>query len=271
MLDRYPDLDPRKDEATAVADPIPGLSMDPSYDKENDETLGVTCLLWTEESFRDAEKTLNRGITTLLMNLATLLSNMDDLGNLADSMRIPRQVTTQLVSIYKPVMVTMLQMYTLCSYHMLVVWYWSETGDEFGTLFHLQKVFDYMGLGSRCPDIMSCHRYGPIDTGLHGLLKSKDHGKKGNHDPPVLGGLNRLNELQENLETSPLDTCSSSRDNGENRIEGEVSTNNLNPGFKIEKNVSFKDSMVAGLRVKVLEKDTDGTIRRVNVTHSESE
>ena len=29
--------------------------------------------------------------------------------------------------------------------------------------------------------------------------------------------------------------------------------------------------MVAGLRVKVLEKDTDGTIRRVNVTHSESE
>ena len=103
------------------------------------------------------------------------------------------------------------------------------------------------------------------------VWKSKDHGKKGNHDPPVLGGLNRPNELQENLETSPSDTCSSSRDNGENGIEGEVSTNNLNPGFKIEKNVSFEDSMVAGLRVKVLEKDTDGTIRRVNVTHSESE
>ena len=29
--------------------------------------------------------------------------------------------------------------------------------------------------------------------------------------------------------------------------------------------------MVAGLRVKVLEKDIDRTIRRVNVTHSESE
>ena len=271
LLDRYPDLDPRKDEATAVADPIPGPSTDPSFDKENAETLGITCLLWKEESFCDAEKTLNRGITTLLMNLATLLSNMDDLGNLADSMCIPRQVTTQLVSIYKPVIVTMLQMYTLCSYHMLVVWYWSEIGDEFGTLYNLQKIFDYMGLGSRCADIMSCHGYGPIDTGLKGLLKPENLGKKGNHNPPMRGGLNRPNELQENLETSPSDTCSSSGENGENTIDAEVSTNNLNPGFKIDKNVSFKDSMVAGLQVKVLEKDTDRTIRRVNVTHSESE
>ena len=85
------------------------------------------------------------------------------------------------------------------------------------------------------------------------------------------GGLNRPHKLKENLETSPSDTCSSSGENGENTIDGEVSTNNLNPGFKIDKNVSFEDSMVAGLRVKVLEKDTDGTIRRVNVTHSESE
>ena len=131
LLDRYPDLDPRTDEAMAIADPIPGPSMDPRYDKQNDETLGVTCHLWKEESSHNAEKTLNRGITTLLMNLATLVSNMDDLGNLADSMCIPRQVATQLVSTYKPVMVTMLQMYTLCSYHMLVVWYWSEIGDEF--------------------------------------------------------------------------------------------------------------------------------------------
>ena len=271
MLDRYPDLDPRTDEATAIADPIPGPSMDPRYDKENDETLGVTCHLWKEESFRDAEKTLNRGITTLLMNLATLVSNMDDLGNLADSMRIPRQVATQLVSTYKPVMVTMLQMYTLCSYHMLVVWYWSEIGDEFRKLYSLQKVFDYMDLGSRCVDIMSCHGYGPIDTGLKGLLKPKNLGKEGKHDPPVLGGPNRPNELQENLETSPSDTCSSSGENGENRIDGEVSTTSLNPGFKIEKNVSFEDSIVARLRVKVLEKDTDGTIRQVKVTQSESE
>ena len=255
----------------AVSDPIPGPSKDPRYDKENDETLGVTCHLWKEESFHDAEKTLNRGITTLLMNLATLVSNMDDLGDLADSMHIPRQIAAQLVSNYKPVMVTVLQMYTVCSYHMLVVWYWSEIGDEFRKLYGLQKVFDVMGLGSSCADIMSCHGYGPIDTGLQGLLKPKNLGKKGNHDPPVLGGLNRPNELQENLETSPLDTCSSSGENEENRTDGEVSTTSLNPGFKIEKNVSFEDSIMAGLQVKVLEKDTDGTIRRVKVTHSESE
>ena len=271
MLDRYPDLDPRKDEATAVADPIPGPSMDPSYDKEIDETLGMACPLWKEESFHDAEKTLNRGITTLLMNLATLLSSLDDLGNLADSMSIPRQVTTQLLSIYKPVMVTVLQMYTLCSYHILVVWYWSEIGDEFGMLFSLQKIFDCMGLGSRCADIMSCHGYHPIDTNLKGLLKPENLAMKGKHSPPMRGGLKRPNKLKENLETSPSDTCSSSGENGENTINGEVSANNLNPGFKINKNVSFEDSMVAGLQVKVLEKDTDGTIRRVNVTHSESE
>ena len=271
LLDRYPDLDPRKEEATAEADPIPGPSTDPSYDKANDETLGMACPLWKEESFRDAEKTLNRGITTLLMNLATLVSNKDVISTLADSMRVPRQVTTQLVSVYKPVMVTVLQMYTLCSYHMLVVWYWSELGDEFGTLYNLQKIFDSMGLGSRCADIMSCHGYGPIDTGLKGLLKPGILVKKGKHSPPMRGGLNRPNMLKDNLETSPSDTCSSYGENGENTIDGDVSTNNLNPGFKIDKNVSFKDSMVAGLQVKVLEKDTDGTIRRVNVTHSESE
>ena len=214
---------------------------------------------------------MNRGITTLLMNLATLVSNKGVISTLADSMRVPRQVTSQLVSIYKPVMVTVLQMYTLCSYHMLVVWYWSEIGDEFGTLYNLQKIFDSMGLGSSCADIMSCHGYGPIDTGLKGLLKPGNLVKKGKHGPPMRGGLNRPNKLQEYLETSPSDTCSSSRENGENTIDGEVSTNNLNPGFKIEKNVSFKDSMVAALQVKVLEKDIDGTIRRVNVTHSESE
>ena len=69
----------------------------------------------------------------------------------------------------------------------------------------------------------------------------------------------------------PRNTCSSSRENGENRIDGEVSTTSLNPGVKIEKNVSFEDSIVAGLQVKVLEKDTDGTIKQVKVTHSESE
>ena len=250
LLDRYPDLDLRADEATSLDDPIPGPSTDPKYDRENGETLGVSSQLWKEDSFHDAEETLNRGITNLLMNLATLVSNMDDLNILADSMRVPRQVVTQLVSTYKPVMVTVLQMYTLCSYHVLVVWYWSEIGDEFGTLYNLQKIFDCMGLGSRCVDIMSCHGYGPIDTGLKSLLKPR----KRNQDPPMSCGLNRPDDLQENLGTSPSDTCSSSGENRENRIDGEVSTASLNPGFKIEKNISFEDSMVAGLWVKVLEK-----------------
>ena len=65
------------------------------------------------------------------MNLATLVSNMDDLSDLAESMHVPRQIALQLVTTYKPVMVTVLQMYTSCSYHMLVVWYSSEMGDEF--------------------------------------------------------------------------------------------------------------------------------------------
>ena len=239
--------------------------MDPSYEKEIDETLGVACPLWKEESFRDAEKTLNRGITTLLV------SHKDVISTLADSMHVPRQVTSQLVSIYKPVMVTVLQMYTLCSYHMLVVWYWSELGDEFGMLYNLQKIFDSIGLGARCADIMSCHGYGPIDTDLNGLFEPEKLAKKGKHSPSMRGGLKRPNKLKETLETSPSDTCSSSGENGENMIDGEVSTNNLNPGIKIEKNVSFEDCMVGGLQVKVLEKDIDGTIRRVNVTHSESE
>ena len=254
VLDKYPDLDPRENEATAVAEPIPGPSTDPRYNKENDKTLSVTSHLWREESFHETEETLDRSITTLLMNLATLVSNMDDLGDLAGSMCIPRKIVAQLVATYKPVTVTVFQMYTSCSYHMLVVWYWSEIGDEFRKLYSLQKVFDFMGLGSRCADIMSCHGYGPIDTGLHGLLKPKHLGKKGNLNPPVLGGLNRPNELQENLETSPSDTCSSSGENRENRTDGEVYTTSINPGFKNEKNVPFVGSIVARLRVKILGK-----------------
>ena len=91
----------------------------------------------------------------------------------------------------------------------------------------------------------------------------------------MLGGQDKPNELQETLESSPSGTCSSSGENGENRINGEVSTTSSNLGPKIQKGVSFgdsnKNSVVAGLWVKVLEKDTDGTIRRVKVTQSESE
>ena len=59
------------------------------------------------------------------------------------------------------------------------------------------------------------------------------------------------------------------------REDGEVSTTGIKPGFKNQKNVSFEDLsrnfIVVRLRVNVLEKDTDGTIRWVKVTHSESE
>ena len=81
----------------------------------------------------------------------------------------------------------------------------------------------------------------------------------------MLGGLNRLNELQEILESSPSGSCPSSREKRGNRADGEVSTTGINPGFKNQKNVSFEDSsrssIVAGLWVNILEKDTDGTIR----------
>ena len=118
---------------------------------------------------------------------------------------------------------------------MLVVWYWSEIEDEFRELYGLQKICDCMGLGSKCADIMSCHGYGPIDTGLQGLLKPKKLGEKGHHDPPVLGNLDRPNELQEILESSPSGSCSSSRENGMNRTDGEVSRTSIHPGFKNQK------------------------------------
>ena len=126
-----------------------------------------------------------------------------------------------------------------------------------------------MGLGSTCADVMSCHGYGPIDTGLQGLLNPKKAGDNSNHKHTVFGGLCKPNELKDNLETSPSDSCSSSGENGKNRTDGEVSTASINPGPKSQKSVSFEDSnqnsdttrnsVVAGLQV--LEKDTDGTIR----------
>ena len=281
LLDRYPELDPWEDEAAVVAEPILGPSSDPRYHGDNIEALGVNSHLWKEECFREAEEKLDRGIMALLMNLATLVSNMDDLGDLVESMRIPRQIAPQLVTTYKPVMVTILQMYTSCSYHMLVVWYWSEMGDEFRKLYGLQKIFDFMGLGSKCADIMSCHGYGPVDTGLQGLLKPGMCINHQEHTPLKSVGLDGPNELNNTLETSPSGSCYSSGENGENRTDGEVSTTSINPGLKHQKSVSFEDlnqnsdtdrnSVVAGLWVKVLERDTDGTIRWVKVTHSESE
>ena len=127
-----------------------------------------------------------------------------------------------------------------------------------------------MGLGSTCSNVMSCHGYGPIDTGLWGLLNPNKGIAHDEHDPTF-----KPNKLNNNLETSPSDSSSSPGENGEIGTDGEVSTTSSNLGPKIQKSVSFgnsnKNSVVAGLWVKILEKDTDGTIRRVKVTHSESE
>ena len=174
LQDRYPELDPRGDEAAAATEPLPGLSTDSSYDDgDNSEKLDMDSHLWREECFHEAEEKLDRGITTLIMNLVTLVTNMDDLKDLADSMHLPRRIATLLVTTEKLVMATMLQLYTSCSYHMLIVGYWSEMGDEFPKLYNLQKMFDFLGLGSKCVDIMSCHGYGPVDTGMRNLLRSR--------------------------------------------------------------------------------------------------
>ena len=148
LLDKYPELDPRGDEAAAAAEPLPGPSSDSSYDGDNGEKIDIDSHLWTEECFHEAEEKLDRGITTLIMNLATLVTNMDDLKDLADSMQLPRRIALLLVTTDKPVMVTMLQLYTSCSYHMLIVWYWSELGDVFRKLYNLQKIFDILELGT---------------------------------------------------------------------------------------------------------------------------
>ena len=169
------------------------------------------------------------------MNLATLITNMDDLKDLADSMHLPRRVATLLVTTYKPVMVTVLQLYTSCSYHMLTVWYWSEMGDEFRKLHNLQKIFDFLGLGSKCADIMSCHGYGPVDTEMSNLLRSR---RIMNRDDGQ-DGPSKQNTSQE---TSPSGLSQSSGGNGENRVDGEVSTTNSTSRLKIPKSVSFEDS-----------------------------
>ena len=98
LLDRYPEWDPRGDKAVAAAEPLPGPSTDPSYDGDNGKKLDMDSHLWREECFHEAEEKLDRGITTLIMNLATLVTNMDDLKDLADSMHLPRGIATLLVT-----------------------------------------------------------------------------------------------------------------------------------------------------------------------------
>ena len=46
LLDRYPELDPRSDEAVVAAEPLPGPSTDPSYDGDNGGKLYIDSHLW---------------------------------------------------------------------------------------------------------------------------------------------------------------------------------------------------------------------------------
>ena len=230
-------------------------------------------------------KKFDRGLTTLIMNLATLVTNMDDLKELAETMHLPRRTALLLVTTYKPVMVTMLQLYTSCSYHMLIVWYRSEMGDEFRKLYNLQKLFDVLRLGKKCADIMSCHSYGQVDTGICNMLRSRQLLKHDGMAASHLGDQDVTNEQYTSQGTSPSSLSHSSRENGESMANGEVSTSYSPRKVKIPKSISFKDSdlidtenpdtedhsTVAGLRVNVLEKDIDGTIWWVKVTHTESE
>ena len=228
----------------AAAEPLPGPSSDPSYDGDNGEKPDIDNHLWREECFHEAEEKLDRGITTLIMNLATLVTNMDDLKELAESMHLPRRIALLLVTTYKPVMVTMLQLYTSCSYHMLIVWYWSEMGDEFRMVYNLQKVFDVMGLGTKCADIMSCHGYGPVDTGMSNMLTSRQLLKQDGMITSHLSKHDVPNEQCDLQEASPSSLSQSSRENGESMAEGEVSTKS----YKFLQNPDTeRHSTVAGL------------------------
>ena len=118
---------------------------------------------------------------------------------------------------------------------------------------------------------MSCHGYGPVDTGMRYLLRSRRLMNGDDQAPPCPDGLDWLNEQKLLQETSPSGCGQSFRENGKSMVEGEVSTTNSTPRLKIPKSVSFEDSdlsenqcpTAAGLRVNVLEKDTDGTIQQV--------
>ena len=153
LLDRYPELDPRVDEAAAAAEPLPGPSTDPSYDGDNGKKLDIDSHLWREEGFRKVEERLDRGITTLIMNLAAFVTDIDDLKDLADSMHLPRRVATLFVTTYKPVMVTVLQLYTSCSYHMLIV------GTGLRWVMNLENYITFRKYSIFGPWIKMCRHY----------------------------------------------------------------------------------------------------------------
>ena len=126
---------------------------------------------------------------------------------------------------------------------------------------------------------MSCHGYGPVDTGMRNLLRSRRLIIGDDQAPPHPDGQDGPSEQNTIQETSPSGFSQYCRENGESMVDGEVSTTNNIPRLKIPNSDlsenphpdTERHSTVAGLWVNVLEKNTDGTIRQVKVTHTESE
>ena len=92
-------------------------------------------------------------------------------------------------------------------------------------------------------DIMSCHGYGPVDTGMRNLLRSRRLMSQDDREPPHSDGQDGPSEQNALQETSPSSFNQSSRVHGESMVDGEVSTTSSAPNrIKIPKSVSFEDS-----------------------------
>ena len=92
-----------------------------------------------------------------------------------------------------------------------------------------------MRLGSKRADITSCHGYGPVDTGMRNLLRSRRLMSRDDQAPPQPDGQDRPNEQNMLQETSPSGFSQSSREYWENMVDGEVSTTNRLQDSKFQK------------------------------------
>ena len=93
---------------------------------------------------------------------------------------------------------------------------------------------------------------------MRNLLRSRRLVSQDDWAPPCPDGQDGPSEQNALQETSPSGYSQSSGENGESMVDGEVSTTNSTPRFKIPKSVTFGDSdsennhpTVAGFQVKV--------------------
>ena len=97
---------------------------------------------------------------------------------------------------------------------------------------------------------------------MRNLLRSRRLINQDDQAPPHPDGQGGPSEQSALQETSPSGFSQSSRENGVNMVDGEVSTTNSTPRLKILKSVSFEDSdlsenqnpVVAGLQVSLGER-----------------